>query len=209
MRNPTRREESLPVRSKTKGDFYGDDKESRNSRLVGRLCFRRFLIAIVLIAVVGGIYCLLPEFGSGETAFVDIDSPVDSISPLVTNTVIQTDKHFANETMLYKAKESNILLELAEEEWWEVEQTNDHIFNQFRTSSIYLRFADLDENGLHSCYEYKVVDNQLLDKITHYGTFCYPSIIVTGARKCSTSALVKHIGYSIIVVTHRFPLDIV
>jgi hypothetical protein len=84
-----------------------------------------------------------------------------------------------------------LLLELSEEEWWEVEQTNDHIFNQFKTSSIYLRFADLDENGLHSCYEYKVIDNQLLDKTTHYGTFCYPAIVVTGARKCSTSAMVS------------------
>lgn len=95
-----------------------------------------------------------------------------------------------NSTSYLRDREASLLLELEEEEWWEVEQSSDHIFNQFRTSSIYLRFADLDENGLHSCYEYKVVDNQLLDKTTHYGTFCYPAIIVTGARKCSTSAMV-------------------
>ena len=95
-----------------------------------------------------------------------------------------------NSTSFLRDREASLLLELEEEEWWEVEQSSDHIFNQFRTSSIYLRFADLDENGLHSCYEYKVVDNQLLDKTTHYGTFCYPAIIVTGARKCSTSAMV-------------------
>ena len=103
---------------------------------------------------------------------------------------------YMNSTTYLKERESTLLLELAEEEWWEIEQTSDHIFNQFRTSSIYLRSADLDENGIHSCYEYKVVDNQLLDKTTHYGTFCYPAIIVTGARKCSTSAMVSFLSYN-------------
>ena len=37
----------------------------------------------------------------------------------------------------------------------------------------------MDENNIHSCYEYKVIDN-VSNSQTHYGTFCYPAIIITG-----------------------------
>ena len=132
-----------------------------------------------------------------------LGSPSASEDPDLQKLAMQTPSLY-NSSSYLKDRETSLLLELEEEEWWEVEQSSDHIFNQFRTSSIYLRFADLDENGLHSCYEYKVVDNQLLDKITHYGTFCYPAIIVTGARKCSTSAMVSGLG-----LIFEFPLYVI
>jgi hypothetical protein len=73
-------------------------------------------------------------------------------------------------------------------DWWQLTRTNDTLFHAFNTSNIYLRTADIDESGLHSCYEYKAVSN-LNQTISHQDTFCYPSIIITGYRKCSTSAL--------------------
>lgn len=164
-----------------------------------KLCFYLFLLIITLIAAVFLTnspiksiniweYQQQNEKDNQDSSDVQ-DSTSGSEDPDLQKLAMQTPSLY-NSSSYLKDREASLLLELEEEEWWEVEQSSDHIFNQFRTSSIYLRFADLDENGLHSCYEYKVVDNQLLDKTTHYGTFCYPAIIVTGARKCSTSAMV-------------------
>ncbi len=72
-------------------------------------------------------------------------------------------------------------------EWWEMEQLDDQLFNAFRTSKIIIRSVDLDESKIHSCYEYKVIN--ALGITTNADTFCYPSIIITGYRKSSTSAL--------------------
>jgi hypothetical protein len=73
-------------------------------------------------------------------------------------------------------------------EWWRLERSNDTLFNAFNTSTIYIRTTDADESGVHSCYDYKVVSD-INQTETHHNTFCYPSIIITGYRKCSTSAL--------------------
>ena len=62
-------------------------------------------------------------------------------------------------------------------EWWEA----------VPTSNIYLRKIDLDVRKVHSCYEYKVF-NKFGNEIKTR-TFCYPSVIITGYKKCSTSAL--------------------
>ena len=80
-------------------------------------------------------------------------------------------------------------LQVLEEEWWEIERTGEFLFDAFPTSKFYLRFEDLDDSSLHSCYEYKVIDPALNDQVTHYGSFCYPVIVITGVRKSSTSAL--------------------
>ncbi len=71
--------------------------------------------------------------------------------------------------------------------WWEVEKTSDSVFDAFKDANIFLRTTDLDESKIHSCYEYKVLNQK--SEITSTDTFCYPSIVVTGHRKCSTSAL--------------------
>lgn len=71
--------------------------------------------------------------------------------------------------------------------WWELEQVDGPLFDQFRSSRIKMRFVDLDESKVHTCYEYKVINDR--DIMTHTDTFCYPSVIVTGYRKSSTSAL--------------------
>lgn len=73
-------------------------------------------------------------------------------------------------------------------DWWEMEQLEDEpLFIEFKTSKIMMRSIELDENKIHSCYEYRVINEK--DIITHTDTFCYPSVIISGYRKSSTSAL--------------------
>jgi hypothetical protein len=77
-----------------------------------------------------------------------------------------------------------------DDEWWIVDRTaGDHLLAGLPSSHIYLTHTDLDESGLHSCYEYKAIDKVDPTLITHTGAFCYPCIIITGVRKASTSAL--------------------
>eukprot|EP01035_Chromulina_nebulosa_P028979 gene28979-38333_t len=74
-----------------------------------------------------------------------------------------------------------------EEDWWEVQKTEDKIFAPYSHSTILLRHSDLDESGIHSCYSYRIItENSLL---LNHGTFCYPSIVITGYNKSSTSAM--------------------
>ena len=109
-------------------------------------------------------------------------------SDTLSSPVVQIEDHkprqlqqrkYSNTDKIFSLKEKLIKLDI-EEEWWELEKTQDFAFNEFRSSKIYLRFADLDENSIHSCYEYKIQDPALLNKVIHYGTFCYPVIIITG-----------------------------
>lgn len=75
-----------------------------------------------------------------------------------------------------------------EHDWWEVQKTDDGIFDEdSHHTTIRLRRIDGDDMLIHSCYEY-VVDRIGSDRVKS-GRFCYPSIIITGVRKCSTSAM--------------------
>jgi hypothetical protein len=84
--------------------------------------------------------------------------------------------------------------------WWEVEKTDHEIFNAIRSDRLFLRRADVNEgSGIHSCYVYNHhLISPLGDHVERTGTFCYPNIIVTGMRKCSTSAL-----YALLVTLPR------
>lgn len=78
------------------------------------------------------------------------------------------------------------------DDWWHAKSPNDNtdsddLFESLGTSKLYIRPIDLDENHLHSCFEYKLVNTDSV--ISHSNTFCIPLIIVAGIRKCSTSAL--------------------
>ena len=76
------------------------------------------------------------------------------------------------------------------EGWWLVQPTDEEIFDPIRNQKLYLRFAALDDSEVHSCYEYRLIQSSFgKSRITDSNTFCYPSIIVTGVPKCSTSAL--------------------
>lgn len=72
-------------------------------------------------------------------------------------------------------------------DWWEMQQLDEPLFEQFKTSKIMMRSIDLDENKIHSCYEYRVINDR--DVVTNSDTFCFPSVVITGYRKSSTSAL--------------------
>ena len=69
-------------------------------------------------------------------------------------------------------------------QWWSVPDTLFHAQNQ----TMFLRYVNADEGKIHSCYEYKLFDYQT-NRITKLNTFCFPSIVIIGYRKCSTSAL--------------------
>lgn len=78
------------------------------------------------------------------------------------------------------------------EDWWQAKSPNeqptlDDLFTSLGSSRLFLRPIDLDENHLHSCYEYKLVNSDSV--ISHSNTFCLPLLVVAGIRKCSTSAL--------------------
>jgi hypothetical protein len=74
------------------------------------------------------------------------------------------------------------------EEWWEVENEDHNLFSALNNNSIFLKHANIDNSKLHSCYEYKLIDKRT-GSLIKTNEFCYPSIIVTGLRKCATSAL--------------------
>lgn len=76
---------------------------------------------------------------------------------------------------------------VARNHWWRLDgfdilgnSTIDYI-----EPHTYIRRIENDVNLVHSCYEY--FTNSSTHKVS--GSFCYPSIIITGVRKCSTSAM--------------------
>ncbi len=71
-------------------------------------------------------------------------------------------------------------------EWWEVAKTNEPIYAVMGDAVVMLRKVDLDLRKVHTCYEYKVFRESIEVRTR---TFCYPSVILTGHKKCSTSAL--------------------
>ena len=75
--------------------------------------------------------------------------------------------------------------------WWQVEYKTDvEAFRCLQSSTLYLRRApQIDLSGVHSCYEFKVTPFDRAGVTVDSGHFCYPSIIVTGVRKASTSAM--------------------
>ena len=87
-----------------------------------------------------------------------------------------------------EVKYSSLNISFSQSDWWEVEKLDDDAFQDMASDSLYLRKAELDDNFIHTCYEYRVV-NQNIRRETKSGTFCYPSIVITGMPKCSTSAL--------------------
>jgi hypothetical protein len=80
---------------------------------------------------------------------------------------------------------------LNDQSWWLMEQTSNSAFDPFRDEKIYLRKVNLDEQLIHSCYEYRImfINPSGLETDDKHGFFCYPAIIITGMPKCSTSAL--------------------
>ncbi len=85
--------------------------------------------------------------------------------------------------------------------WWRLNPTTHDAFDNVRSDALLLMPTDIDDSSIHSCYEYKLFEgenevdwNGILRNgktaiLVTSGTFCYPSIIITGVRKCSTSAL--------------------
>ena len=76
-------------------------------------------------------------------------------------------------------------------DWWLIVPTSESQFDgPARINKVYLRKLSSDDGDIHTCYEYKVVDNNgITDFILSTNTFCYPSVIITGVPKCSTSAI--------------------
>ena len=85
----------------------------------------------------------------------------------------------------------NISTYTYESPWWIMNQTANTAFDAFKEEKIYLRKVNLDEQMLHSCYEYRTmfVNPAGIESEHKHGYFCYPAIIITGMPKCSTSAL--------------------
>jgi hypothetical protein len=75
-------------------------------------------------------------------------------------------------------------------DWWEVTHPVLKEFREDRPSveAYYLRKYTLDNQFIHSCYEYKLVIRETHSTLRS-GSFCYPAILVSGAPNCSTSAL--------------------
>lgn len=61
-------------------------------------------------------------------------------------------------------------------EWWEA----------IDNPGVFLRKINLDLRKVHTCYEYREFKGSVQIKTR---TFCYPAVIITGYKKCSTSAL--------------------
>src|SRR4051812_15607138 len=69
--------------------------------------------------------------------------------------------------------------------WWEIDKNDTNIRSR-SIVELYLRKLDLDKRRVHSCYEYKLYDTRR-GYIVRRNTFCYPSLIISGYKKCSTS----------------------
>jgi hypothetical protein len=74
--------------------------------------------------------------------------------------------------------------------WWLVEKGPQAAYHLLDSSHLYLRHSPgLDLSGVHSCYEFRATPLDREDVTIEKGTFCYPSVIITGVRKAGTSAL--------------------
>ncbi len=74
--------------------------------------------------------------------------------------------------------------------WWAVEPTNHSFFHALQGGNkMFLRTVDLDAAKVHSCYEYAELYPSGV--IYRYNSFCYPAVVVTGHRKCATSAMYR------------------
>lgn len=79
-------------------------------------------------------------------------------------------------------------------DWWEV--THPFLFEKFsgfnnKTMHLYLRNYNFDNSVIHSCYQYRFVEqveNSTTTTVSE-NQFCYPAIMITGVPKCSTSAV--------------------
>lgn len=86
--------------------------------------------------------------------------------------------------------------------WWEVQQTNETLFDGLDKYHIYLRFSDIDDGGIHSCYQYQLV-LRTTKAIEYVNTFCYPSLVITAYRKSGSSAAYSLISrYPHVVTTY-------
>lgn len=74
-------------------------------------------------------------------------------------------------------------------EWWLVKNiTTANVYFRHEDTLMFLRHADLDSYHIHSCYEY-VMLNKYTEMVVKSRSFCFPSVVVGGYKKCSTSAL--------------------
>ena len=96
------------------------------------------------------------------------------------------------------ALNSDPILNADELTWWDIKKTAEPLFDAVRDDSLRLRKIDLDDNAIHTCYEYehrKLQNTRLgLVEVNRTGTFCYPAVVITGVRKCSTSAFYGLLG---------------
>lgn len=85
-----------------------------------------------------------------------------------------------------------------ESSWWEIQKTSDSLFDAVRNDYLHVRKINLDDNAIHTCYEYEHRKlhraKSSLVGVNRTRTFCYPAVVITGVRKCSTSAFYGLLG---------------
>lgn len=72
--------------------------------------------------------------------------------------------------------------------WWDIEKGPESIFDEYRSRSdiIKLRKVDIDDNLIHTCYEYAFYKKGRLNR---KNTFCYPAVVITGVYDCTCQPL--------------------
>ena len=85
-------------------------------------------------------------------------------------------------------------------DWWEVTHPYMETFEGHHRDPrvrTYLRRYDYLNNPHHSCYQYRAVNVSVAHNHTliQQNKFCYPSLIISGMPKCSTSALYQLLRY--------------
>ena len=113
------------------------------------------------------------------------------------------------------------------DDWWEINKIvasnkeimnknpilfhhHNHHKNLTEEVVVHIRHADnRDENGIHSCYDFKsntkILGEGGSSRISReYGSFCYPKIIVSGHPKCGTSAMYALLAMHPSVISSRY-----
>lgn len=100
----------------------------------------------------------------------------------------RTQQNKFGASALLTVAELNVTLEgiMSDPWWWEVVKTSDDAFYKLQANRIFL--ANDGNDTLHSCYRYLLYDSQQ-HMFVKTNTFCSPLIVLTGYKKCSTSAL--------------------
>lgn len=145
-------------------------------------------MAPLVLAILLSIFLLCTHVQSLGLLHEDATNTISLDAELNSNSHRSLRRKRSNSPPLSKLTD-NIPHFVRTSEFWEVDRSVLNLFKQDRLDGrrVFIRRYDFDNDYLHSCYEYKALNN-ITNELIRSNQFCHPAIMITGVPKCSTSA---------------------